>query len=260
MHIDKVIFSVTDKYVDYWNINSKVWKNYMKIQPVCVYFGKSKLDDTYGEVVYMNLSDNLPKLFQVIWSKFFYASTQKNDVCIIGDIDQIPLQKYWFCDMIANISENSYVHLNAYSNGNILLNGPQVNGGCDLPAHYHVAKGSVYNQLYSNGYSNLHDQVKFIVDTNKYGLGKIAPNRWGSCESDIYWCAEEMYTSDMLYNNKLNTDLHLFELKHRIDRGNGFNYDVNMLKAQQYVDIHCSGNYNESEQIMNNILNQAGIL
>ena len=42
MKIDKVIFSTSDQYSPFWNIQSKIYKEALGIEPVCLLFGKKE--------------------------------------------------------------------------------------------------------------------------------------------------------------------------------------------------------------------------
>ena len=99
MKIDKIIFSCSEEYSDFWNINAQVWKNFLNIEPVCLLFGKKKntnMSDEHGQIIEMPILPNLNKLLQLTWSKFWYTKNEPNTTWIIGDIDMIPLQREHF--------------------------------------------------------------------------------------------------------------------------------------------------------------------
>ena len=50
MKIDKVIFTTSVEYSDFWNINSKIFKTKLGIEPVCLLFGERSKTDVTEEV------------------------------------------------------------------------------------------------------------------------------------------------------------------------------------------------------------------
>ena len=54
MKIDKVIFSSSEEYSCWWNIQSKIWKTFLNIDPVLLLYGskdRHNLSEEYGEII-----------------------------------------------------------------------------------------------------------------------------------------------------------------------------------------------------------------
>lgn len=267
MIIDKVLFSCSEGYSDFWNIVSKIHKTKFNVEPVCLLFGDIKntnMTEEYGKIIQYPYIDYLPKVLQVTWSKFFYTKLEPETTWMIGDIDQLPLNKFWFTDNIKNIEDDCYIHLNssecAESKG-VPMDG-WLRGECDLPAHYHVAKGKTFNE-FLNLEGSLEEQVLNIVQ-NKIGtldnLKKI-DNHTG-----FFWCEEERVSSkrllDKLKTNKIKTFTYN-NVESKIDRGrydfqkNDYRYSLEKLKNKGYIDIHCSRPFESTRAQIENILNIA---
>jgi hypothetical protein len=291
MKIDKVVFScsASAEYGPFWNIQSKVFSK-MGIEPVCLLFGKKEdagMVDTHGKIVEMEIDPNLPWILQLILSKFYYPTSEPETTWLIGDIDMVPLQKAWFTSNVQSIPENTYVNLNhdgisgprlGIANG-FLIKGPQVlgtreNPGTDIPGHYHVAKGKLFEIFRKN--QTFSELVRGIAESHRYGMG-VAEGR--SREDAItnpywyYWLSEEMYTSEQLwyaiqsrqvsyvgrtYNNSNNG--------HRVDRSawndstSNYSYDAHRVAAGEFVDVHCARPYAKQETALNTLVNLAGML
>jgi len=249
MKIQKAIFSTSEEYSDFWNLQSQILKEKFNIDPICILYGdvkKTNMSDKYGDIIEKKFDQSLPKVLQITWSKFFYPSLEEDTTWFLGDIDMFFLQKAWITDSISNVSDDYYLHMNCEGCG-----AKRWSDGGDLPAHYHIAKGSLFTQVY-NRMSSIEEEVKFIVDQQKYGLGF---NLWkGNSflnQDQYYWCAEENYSSELIRNKILNHNLKFKGFSymdspcgngHRIDRAsfNGdYQYDLNRLKNNEYIDIHC---------------------
>lgn len=278
MRIDKVIFSCSEEYSIFWNINSRIYKEFLGIQPICLLFGKksnTEMDDSFGEIIEMNFDNDLNKILQITWSKFFHTSTEPETTWLIGDIDQIPLQKNWFIDNISLVPDEFHIHLNASGICQMLgkpyneweINGGNLLGGSDIPAHYHVAKGKTFKKSLCLGES-LRDDVAKIIDSKRYGLGWHSA-QWTHNPELFYWCAEENFSSEILFYNfkKHKVDYkgyHFCNSTERICRsrmiGNDYIFDESKLELGGYIDMHCGKDFLTQENSMLNILKIANII
>lgn len=288
MKIDKVLFacSASPEYSPFWNVQAEIFATKLGIEPICLLFGKKEeagMSEQHGKVIEVTPDPSLPWSVQMVWSKFDYPTREPDTTWLIGDIDLVPLQRAHFTDRIASLPDTAYAHLNA---GGIsqprlgcmdgfLNQGSQRHvkdaggrGGTDVPAHYHVAKGRGFEVL-TQGRPFL-DQVKHIVESNRYGMGVM--DNWGEAKRAenpywYYWCGEENYSSELIlnavragtinfvpiyYNNCNGTD--------RINRDefrDDYAYDQNKCKAQGYVDVHCARPYSKQATQLARMVNLA---
>ena len=243
MKIDKVVFSASEQYSPFWNIQSKIYKEALGIEPVCLLFGKKEntnMTEEYGSIIEMEFIEDLPKVIQITWSKFDFPKTEPDTTWMIGDMDMLPLQRYYFTDSVKDAPEDSYLHLNL---GGIsiprrrkldafLTEGPQNmqenpgdgGQGADLPAHYHISKGENFRKIFELD-RPFREQIEHIINSGRYGMGfseqSIKPD-WFNSEDwekgintimnfrNYYWCAEESYSSERIYNAIKNGDIKFF--------------------------------------------------
>jgi hypothetical protein len=296
MKIDKIIFTSTERYSDFWNLQAEVWSN-MGIEPLLLLWGKKSNTDVserHGKVLEMTYSSDAIMSLQMTWSKFFHVQSEPNTTWITGDIDLFPLRKSWFIENIVGIEDDCYAHLSATALSSKDLHwhnkGGSVSGGIDLPAYFHAAKGKIFSEIYGmNG--DLVDQVNHIVSTGKYGrhipeeyksktpkeIATITGSLKGDHTNIPYWCADENYTSDMLWKavqekrvkwKGVGYDLIDWNNPYqssRIDRyfwtGNNYRFvDMQRLKTNQYIDIHCSVPYISQSDDLIDILRLAGMI
>lgn len=286
MKIDNIVFSCSEFYAPFWNIQSKIWKTKFNVNPVCLLFAdrtKCNVSEEYGEVVECKFDPSLPDIIQLQFLKFYHPSTKPEETWMIGDIDQIPLQTEYFLNGLDAVPDDYYCHFN-YTlcaqmrnlPGQVYIDrGAYVNGGFDLPGHYHCAKGKYYKDLYFKDQS-FHDLVKKVVDSNRYGMVKEdAQRNLNKAIHGSFWVAEEMYTSEYLwyaYRSKSIGGLHLREypiFDGKIDRvgkyggqwnGSDYVYDIDKLKNKGYVDIHCMRPFFVQERPLMRILSEAGMI
>ena len=278
MKIDNVIFSTSEEYSKFWNIQSKIYKTALGIEPICILYGnKSNTDmsEEYGTVIEREFIENLPKVLQLTWSKFDYTKTDPEKTWMIGDIDLIPLRKEYFAtDDLINIPDDNYAHLNCAALSVVrskpkgekdlfLKEGPPVywrirdgsrDRGADLPAHYHVAKGKAFIGVYALGRS-FERQVRDIVDAGIFGHGGHCEPPWVKPINDeimgpdsYFWLAEENYSSYMLHDAIQNgrikfTGVHYCNYGNRVDRSSWSKekkiYDYDLAELESVLRNHA---------------------
>jgi len=296
MKIDKVVFSTSEEYSGFWNIQSKIYKEALGIEPVCLLFGKKEntnMTEEYGKIIEREFIEDLPKVIQITWSKYDFPKTEPDTTWMLGDIDMIPLQRYYFTEHISDAVEDAYLHLNLAGislprRGSLdafITEGSEAharargsyNTGADLAGHYHVSKGSNFIKVFDLD-RPFREQIEYITSAHRYGLGPAGQAKKPEGIDEImnagsyYWCAEESYSSERIwdalqakeiifggycYHNSLN----------RIDRSTWNNdikeyqYDPERLKnGRDIVDIHCERPYEKQEEALNKIIELSGIL
>lgn len=286
MKIEKIVFTSSEEFSPFWNLQSFIWKEIFNIEPVCLLWGKVKntnMTDKYGTIIEKEYNPNLIKSFQLTWSKFHHTSTEPDTTWIIGDIDLYPLQKELFTDVIKNMDENVYTHLAS----NVVTRQRFENGGGYLPAYYHVAKGKTFTKALSLDENSFDEQIYNITNDDRFTYKKEltlegAKDRFGSKSGSKvlideneyqYWLTDERYSSFKIYDNHKN-GLIRFQtaleyqivpydsvLQTRIDRtyykdGNYQNYNSSMLFNNHLVDIHCHRPFIEQKDSLYSIIKQ----
>ena len=304
MKLDKVVFGCSEAYSPWWNIQSRVWRTKFDVEPVCLLYGDKKkcnLSEEYGRVVEMSFDTDFPEIIQIQFGKFHYPSTEPDKTWIIGDIDQIPLQTEYFLEGLKGVPDDGYAHLNYTQTAQMrpgvrpdgflgidpqsfIRCGSCVNGGYDLPGHYHVAKGWLYEKLFFDNRS-FKEVMKYVIDSKRYGIFEESAIKSFSLNKNIHgthWLAEEGYTSEQiwyglkskkisgfygkeyhLWNQKIDRVGRLFDAQGRFTpqwTGSNYLYDENKLRNKGYMDLHCHRPYHEQEVPMMRILEIAEMI
>lgn len=277
--IDKIIFSCSPYFAPFWNLQSRIWKTKMGIDPVCLYFSDNKkgMSEEFGEVILKEIDPKFGKdgdIIQVTMSKFFHPTTQENLVWMIGDIDMFPLQTKYFLEDYDRPVHGQYMHFNMAGIvpvDTFLNKGYESHGGGNLAGHYHIATGKTFKDTIFHD-KNLSDTLEKIVFGTRYGR-KVLDN---NPIHKIFWCAEEDYTSEKIWEafkrHEINLLWKTYDNKmNRIDRAfwnhhtKKYNYPWQEINEQQFnnnlfVDIHCHRPFHEQEEDLIRILNLAKMI
>jgi len=255
MKIDKVVWSASEEYSDFWNINSEIHNKYLDMDCVLLLYGKKQncdVSEEYGEVIEIEAIPDLPFLVQLVWNKFYYPKNEPDTTWLIGDIDQLPLQRPHFIDNIANVPDDHYVHLaeDAITSLKGLSTGCwKINPDCYLTAHYHVGKGSTFNKALDSDLPFEHHVKSLVSECYKKPFDEIE-----NVDPMALWAYEELYSTNLIKKNYVDKFTG-FERPHgkKICRSKNCQFDSN--NKEYYVDIHCPRPYKKHEKQINDIVN-----
>jgi hypothetical protein len=226
MKIQYAFMSCDDNpfYLDFWNVIYPVWIKKFNITPVLIHIGdKHVYREPDNVVVNINSIPDIPIALQAQWARFYFTSIYSESVCIISDIDMLPLSNFYFQEQIKNFSNDDYVHLN-----------PCI-GYQHIPACYHVAKGKLFKEVLKLK-DSWEDDVRRLY--NEY-------------YETYTWFSDERYSHDMItnYPNKeifkfLNRDGNVDG--HRINRPILI-WDIDLMRQNYYYDAHLPRPYSENK-------------
>lgn len=245
------------------------------------------MSDKYGQIIEKKYNPDLIKSFQMTWSKFHHTQTEAETTWLIGDIDLVPLQTEWFSDKIEDLPDDVYTHL-AYGEIPRYCNkdlksfeklGGYVNGGIDLAAYYHAAKGKTFTKALGLDECDFATQIRRVVEDGRFGLGPVnglTPKQAMANYSYIpipkeeiyYWVADENYSSYRIHNAHkqgiIEFSSHITPNGYphdRLDRStmrNGkYLGNLSQLKNNGYIDIHCDRPYDKQEGALKRVVEAA---
>lgn len=284
MKFDKIVFSCSEYFAPFWNIQARVW-NKMGVEPVCLYFSDTKdgMSEEHGEVILKEADPQFGEdsdILQITMSKFWHPTTEPDTTWLIGDIDMLPMTRDYFIHG-DKIQHGLYANLNfsgifqsvapgdVQSSPNLFAqNGSKTMGGFDLPGHYHLATGRTFKDVIFPD-KQLEDSLREIVDGDRYGhVGTEEIHK-------RYWCAEENYTSEKIHeacvqrqDTKLGGQIYDNRMQ-RVDRSFWQQdqkryahaaYSLDDDIEDKFVDIHCHRPYHEQEEHMLYLLDKARML
>lgn len=234
LRIDRVIVSsdANQLYLPFWPIVAKTWKQLVSITPTLILVAPKDVvvDESLGDVIRFEPIPGIPTAFQAQVIRLLAPAYYENEVCIISDIDMIPLSKDYFLKSVAQIDEDCFV---TFKDG--AFAGQSI---AEYPMCYNVAKGSVFKELFN--IESIDDIPAIIKDW--YALG------WG-------WTTDQqiLYRTLNAWHKQTGR---LVKLGHtvdkRVDRG-WWGYDPDLLRSGYYVDCHMLRPYQQYEQQLLNL-------
>jgi hypothetical protein len=230
MKIDIAIHSsdINPFYFDFWKIVSRIWRTKFNVLPILVYIDENhdvEIDQTYGTVFKLKPIKGIEISLQCLWVRYWVTSQFPDKICILSDIDMLPISKKYFIDQIAGIDDDKYIHLNP---------APGYLASC-----YHVAKGSNFKKVL-----DLDDSWETsITRLNSMKLGYTH-----AVEKNVFlgWGSDEIFATDRILNKYPVKEIFVFLSRshERIDRSN-WNYTVDEILNDKYADSHSIRPYSE---------------
>jgi hypothetical protein len=119
---DRIIVSSDDSdFKDFWPIVSRAWKKYFPDKKISLSFVTDKEEDhpvvvglrKWGEVYLFPVIPNIPTPNQAKMYRHILAGQFNEEVCMIEDIDTIPLQKKFILDILSKRKKDHILRVGA---------------------------------------------------------------------------------------------------------------------------------------------------
>ena len=177
---DRIITSTDENpmFLQFLPIVSTAWKKYFPDIPLSVAFISNrnyedplvKKMQTYADIKIFNEIEGIPSANQAKISRPILASYYSDDVCMIEDMDTIPLQRTFFEDRTSTIKENE-----------ILIVGHEVYAGSEhegkAPISTMSAKGNIFKEIINPNNLEYIDIMKSFLDVKVFDHKEAVNNR-----------------------------------------------------------------------------------
>ena len=245
MRPTKAILAVDNNpiYYPFWNTVSKYWSEIIDIEPVLIYVGKESpsvlnLSEKYGQVHHLNTKDlqfKTSTMSQVV--RHFGATLYPDDVCILSDIDMLPLNKDYF------VNQKEVLEFN---DDGICFYSSDAPAEKRFPMCYISAKGSVFSEIIKSNYDDFKNEVGKWIN---YGFG------WNTDEMVFYdkWSKSKFTNNSLMLNRGWKNNI----ASNRIDRVVLGLVDWNRIG--EYYDFHMLRPFKNNELILNKINSHFGV-
>lgn len=280
MKIERIIFGVDNSYfLDFWPIQAKICKQLFGVEPVLFFVCDEDSDfynDGHGLVkkirkVKNNNNGNeihsglLACIVRMYGSKYF-----PEEVCLMGDLDMLMINKNYFIDQIEKFDNDSLV---IYSSDAYDLNRPESKRLFETEPFpfeqqmynypYNAAKGKTFNKILDTDCSF----EEFVNRHTNYKPGY-----------DFMWMIDEFYFSDCVNNKNHGVEVHKLVRGYtspwiadrRIERHNfpielkwdgeienqkrfGV-YDIEKLRRGYYIDVNCVRPYDQYKEVIDEVV------
>lgn len=219
-------------YIEFWPVVAKAWKEIIGIQPTLALIANDdvQVDESLGDVIRFQPIEGIPTSFQAQVIRLFLPALYPDDMCILSDIDMIPLNKSYYHDSVAHCSEDSFVIYRdkAYREDDLAY-----------PMCYLAARGATFGEIFDIQTSeDIANQIKAF---HAYGLG---------------WCTDELLLHKYLHNWS-DFEKRCIKLGHyvqnRLDRVD-WKIRRDLLLSGYYIDAHCPRPYSAHKDSIDKLL------
>jgi hypothetical protein len=235
--IDRVILSTNNNpcYLDFWPMIAKAW-NQMGVKPTLALIGDQdlKIDESLGDIVRFEPINNISTAYHAQVIRLLLPCYFEDDVCLISDIDMLPLNKDYLLGTVDEFSDDKFVVYSTYMDKFRTSHGI-------IPLCYTAAKGKIYKEIFQ--ISELSDIKKTIQYWYKLSATLKAPEE---IDDKAKWTRKMIWSTD---ERMLTAYLKIWKKKdgcliklgntfeRTIDRNN-WKYDIELLKNGYYRDAH----------------------
>jgi len=219
------------EYYQFWPVVAKRWSTW-GITPTLAVVSDEKLDidESLGDVIYRSPIPEVSTAQQAQIIRLFLAANFEDDICLISDIDMLPLRKEYFTDSVAPYDDMNFV---VYSSDAYLPNDPAYPA---YPMCYLASQGENFKEIIDGDLENFNDVV---VTWIQEGFG------WHTDERVFF---QKLQKWEAL-NNLMVTLRRGFNMSSdpaviaRIDRSWNSFYNEDMIKQRYYIDYHMPRPY-----------------
>jgi hypothetical protein len=235
MIIDYAIVSTNDNptYKDFWEVVKPVWINHIKIKPILVNIGDNdEVIDNYDHIIYnIKKIEGIDTGFQSQVSRMWVTKFFEEKVCLISDIDMLPMSEKYFKENVIDVDDDSMVIYSADAYN------PYIDR---YPMCYISAKGKTFDEILQlSRYDNFESFCRSLI---KRGQG---------------WDTDELFFGE--YVNKFKNQDQIIKLNRgwsngradwRIDR---IHWQHN-YKIENYIDSHLLRPYSNYKEIIDKLI------
>lgn len=224
LKIDRVILSTTvhPNYIEFWPLVARIWRDHLGIKPTLALISDTDIpiNKTLGDVIQFHIIPGIGAGHQAQMIRMLLPILFENEVCLVADIDILPIDKSFFITQIQNISEDKFIIFNGlgYSKQNSIKNLTRI------PMCYIAAKGRIFKEIF---------KIKSVENFTPTLL------RWG--ENATHTSDEFILLRYLRSWEKLSTDCCFFP--NCVNRFSGrriffLPYNKTKLTRGGYVDFH----------------------
>lgn len=240
MTLHRVIVS-SDKnpmYLDFWPFVAKAWKQIVGLQPTLILIDTEEgleVDETVGDVIRIKPIEGVPSWQHAQIIRAFAPMLFPNEVCMISDMDVLPMNKDYFFTKIKRLQHDNFFVVyrdKAYANNS------------RYPMWFLAAKGSIYQEIVGVDWQGVEEAIKQWV-AEGYG-----------------WDTDELvftkYINKWHETSRRCMKLGYGGMEQRIDRSS-WHYNENLLKKGYYHYSHMIRPYSQYKDELDKLFHLIGL-
>ena len=236
MKINKAIVTSTEnnKYLDFWPVVKKSWER-LEVEPV-LYIISDKTNE-HSDAKYFHIPEVNP-VFVSQTLRLLAPSLHKDDICIISDMDMIPLSKDYFVNKLKNYEDDKFVIFRSGATSEDML-----------PICWNAAKGSTWSKIFK--VNNITEIIQVLTSWYPKSYEPFKDN----------WYLDQFILKKSIDNFELDNKSKVIRLTDEIlnfKRLNRSNYrsDLKLFKQSPnlFVDFHMPRPYKLHKKSINKVL------
>jgi hypothetical protein len=145
-------------YIEFWPTVARAWKEIVGITPTLLLVAPDdvQVDTSLGDVIRFEPIEGIPTAFQAQVIRLLAPALFPEDVCILSDIDMIPLNRSYFLDSITDCPDTSFV---------VYRNHGYAHNASWYPICYVAARGSTYGEIFHiSTIDDIRSKLKELYD------------------------------------------------------------------------------------------------
>jgi len=242
LKIDRVIISADthQMYVDFWPVVAQAWEELVGVKPTLALIAPQDfyVDESYGDVFRFEPIEGVSTALYAQVIRLLLPIMFPDEVCIITDIDMIPLSRSFYVDSVADISDDAFV---VYRSAAL----PQYK---QYAMCYNAAKGSTFGEIF--GIQSVEEIPEFIKK-----FAQEFNHAWSTDQQALYkylrsW--KDFDTRAILLGHGVYVNRTTISRTH-------WTYDVAKLKMGGYIDAHMLRPYKTYKKYIDLLAKQLGL-
>jgi hypothetical protein len=239
MKIEKVIVASNEniEYLSFWPLFKKVWKN-MGFDPLLIYTSKEPTSICNDPDVRFFNTGKIDSGFVSRNIRMLYPALFPNDICLISDIDLIPLNKNYFEDRITNLNDNNFIVMR-----------DNVNANNQMPICWNIAMGSIWGEIFK---VKNEEEIKSLLNQWYQNMASDKTDLWYSDQLMLKYYIDEfkkIHPGRIYRLNDVDTKFR------RLDRKNYTNTIRSIYRNDIFTDFHMPRPYSENKILINLVVN-----
>lgn len=221
-------------YLEFWPVVAKAWKK-IGIRPTLALVADKQIpvDETIGHVIRFEPLPGVPTSFYAQVIRLLLPLYFEDDICLISDIDMIPLSASYFLDSAPTVHPDNFV---VYRNKGYFEN--------KFPMCYNAARGKTFKEIFGITKEQIPN---LVAQWYQLGFG------WDTDEIMLY----RYITTWPDFNERCTLLDHT--TSKRIDRS-AWRYDEKLVANNWYIDAHCLRPYSKYKREIDRLLKMSKII
>lgn len=235
-NIDRVILATNanPKYIQFWPIVAQAWQEIVGVRPTLILVAPKSVcvDETYGDVIYFEPLEGLSTSYQAQVIRLFAPILFPDDICMISDIDMLPLQKDFFHESVKHCKEDQVITFWRYPDQ------------LRYSMTYTVGKGALFGDLFNITWQQVPER---LYQWEKEGM------KW---HTDELMLARHLHEWDAITKRFVFLDA---ERNKRITREGWIKFDPISLKNAGFFDADLPRPYTKYRHKIDALIKDLGL-